>query len=99
MIDSRVNSILVFEDDEVIGIVTNKDVLFDVVAKGLNPSTITIKQITHHPLIKIHKDALIKDALELMNKHHIRRLIVTDDKRTIGTLSRKKIHYIPDYLK
>lgn len=91
MTESKVDSILVFENDEVIGIVTNKDILSDVVAKGFDPSKITIKEITNGPLIKIHKDAKVRDAIDLMTKNDIRRLIVTDDKRTIGTISRKKM--------
>ena len=91
MLDSKVNSILVFEDDEVIGIVTNKDILNDIVAKGLDPSKKTIREIMHSPLIKIHKDAKVREAISLMEKHGIRRLIVTDDTRTIGTIARKKI--------
>ena len=91
MTDERIDSILVFENDEVIGIVTNKDILTDVVAKGLDPSKTTIKEITHQPIIKIHKDAKVKEAIEIMSKNNIRRLVVTDDKRTIGTISRKKM--------
>jgi len=91
MLESRVNSVLVFEDDKVIGIVTNKDFLDDVVAKGLDPTKIRIKEITHSPLITIHKDSKVREALDLMKKHDIRRLIVKDDKRTIGTLSQKTI--------
>ncbi|MFB5597623.1 MAG: cyclic nucleotide-binding/CBS domain-containing protein [Nitrosopumilaceae archaeon] len=91
MTDRRIDSILVFENDEVIGIVTNKDILTDVVAKGLDPSKVTIKEITHQPLIKIHKNAKVKEAIEVMSKNDIRRLVVTDDKRTIGTISRKKM--------
>ncbi len=91
MTEKKMDSILVFENDEVIGIVSNKDILSDVVAKGLDPAKITVKEITRGPLIKIHKDAKVKEAIDLMTKHNIRRLIVTDDKRTIGTISRKKM--------
>lgn len=91
MTEKKMDSILVFENDEVIGIVSNKDILSDVVAKGLDPAKITVKEITRGPLIKIHKDAKVREAIDLMTKHNIRRLIVTDDKRTIGTISRKKM--------
>lgn len=91
MLDSKVNSILVFEGDEVIGIVTNKDILKDVVAAGFDPTKKIIKDIMHAPLIKIHKDSKVREAISLMKKHDIRRLIVTDDTRTIGTITRKKI--------
>ena len=91
MIGSKTDSVLVFENNEVIGILTNQDIISDVVAKGLDPSKITVKDISHQPIIKIHKDSEVKEAIALMNKHDIRRLIVTDGKRTIGTISRKKI--------
>jgi CBS domain-containing protein len=91
MTEERIDSILVFEKNEVIGIVTAKDIISDVVAKGLNPSKISIKEIAKEPLIKIKKDAKVREAIDLMNKHGIRRLIVTDDKRAIGIISRKKM--------
>lgn len=91
MFDSKVDSVLVFENDSVIGIVTDKDILGKVVAKGIDPSKTTIKEITHKSIIKIHKNAKVREAIELMNKHDIRRLIVEDGKRPIGVISRKKI--------
>ena len=91
MSDSKTDSVLVFENDSVIGIVTDKDIISGVVAKGTDPSKISIKEITQKPVIKIRNDATVKDAIDLMNKHDIRRLIVEDDQRTVGTISRKKI--------
>jgi signal-transduction protein with cAMP-binding, CBS, and nucleotidyltransferase domain len=91
MTEEKVGSILVFEDSEIVGIVTNKDIIAQVVAKGLDSSKVTIKQIMHSPLIKIHKDAKVKEAIDIMTRNDIRRLVVTDDKRTIGTITRKKI--------
>jgi len=91
MSDEHIDSVLVFENDEVIGIVTVKDIITKIVAKELDPLKISIKKIVHEHLIKINKDAKVRDAIELMNKHQIRRLIVSDDKRTIGIISRKKI--------
>ncbi len=91
MSESKTDSVLVFENDNVVGIITDKDIISGVVAKGIDPSKITVKEITHKPVIKIHKDSKVKDAIELMNKHDIRRLIVEDDQRPIGVISRKKI--------
>ncbi len=91
MTESNVDSLLIFENDEVIGIVTQKDVLSDIVAKGLDPKQITIKEIGKKPLIKIPKTATVLEAITMLRKHDVRRLIVTDEKRTIGLLSQKKI--------
>jgi len=91
MVESKIDSILVSENDDVVGIVTNKDILSDVIAKGKNPNDVKIFEIAHKPIIKIHKDASVKDAIALMNKHDVRRLVVENDVRAIGTITRKQI--------
>ncbi len=90
MSDSKVDSILVFEGNKIIGIVTEKDILHDVVAKGLDPANTQLKQITKSPIITIKKTSPVKDALELMKKHDIRRLLVID-KRPIGLITQKMV--------
>ncbi len=91
MMDSQVESVLVFENDDLIGIVTMKDIFGEVVAKGKDPTKINLKEIVHKPIIKIHKDEKVKDAIALMNKNNIRRLIVTNEERPIGIISQKAV--------
>ena len=91
MVDSKVESILVFENSRIIGIVTIKDIFRDVVAKGKDPTKVTLNEIARKSIIKIHKDAKVKDAIDLMNKNDIRRLIVTNEERPIGIISQKTI--------
>ena len=90
MSDSKVDSILVFEHGEIIGIMTEKDILHDVVAKGLDPKKTIVKKITKSPLITIQKDATVRKALEIMKKHSIRRLVVMD-KRPIGLITQRLV--------
>ncbi len=91
MIDSEVESVLVFENDDLIGIVTMKDIFRDVVAQGKDPSKLTLKEILHKNIIKINKDEKVKDAIALMTKNNIRRLIVTNEERPIGIISQKAV--------
>lgn len=88
MAESKVDSILIFEHGEIIGIITEKDILYDVVAKGLDPKKTVVKKITKSPLITIQKDATVKEAIKKMKKHDIRRLVVMD-KRPIGLITQK----------
>ena len=90
MVESHVDSILVFENDKIIGMVTEKDILYDIVAKGLDPKKTTLKEITKSPLITIGKTSTVKEALDLMKKHDIRRLVVID-KRPIGMITQKMV--------
>ena len=91
MMDSQVESVLVFENDDLIGIVTMKDIFREVVAKGKDPTKINLKEIVHKPIIKIHKDEKVKDAIALMNENNIRRLIVTNEERPIGMMAQKAV--------
>ena len=91
MMDSQVESVLVYENDEIIGIVTMKDIFRDVVAQGKDSTNVTLKEIAHKPIIKIHKDEKVKDAIALMTKNDIRRLVVINDERPIGIISQKAV--------
>lgn len=68
MTESKVDSILVFEKGKIIGIVTEKDILYDIVAKGLDPTKATLKEITKSPLITIKKNVPVRKALDIMKK-------------------------------
>jgi signal-transduction protein with cAMP-binding, CBS, and nucleotidyltransferase domain len=86
-----VDSLLVRDEHEIKGIVTYKDVLFDVVSKGKDPTKTTLKEIMRTPLVVIQKDAKIKDAITLMGKNNVRRLVVFDNKIPIGVISQKTL--------
>ena len=88
MAESKVDSILVFEKNKIVGIVTERDILYDIVAKGLDPVKTTLKEITKSPIISIKKSAPVKEALDIMKKNNIRRLVVMD-KRPIGLITQK----------
>ena len=84
-----IDSLLVRDEGEIKGIVTYRDVLFDVVSKGKDPTKTKIKEIMHAPLLSIQKNAKIKDAIYLMTRNNVRRLVVFDDKVPIGVISQK----------
>lgn len=91
MSESDADSVLVFENDEVIGIVTEKDVLRKVVEKGKDPTKVSIKEIASKPLLKVSIGQKVIEAIKMMNKYDVRRLVVTDGNRTIGMISQKKL--------
>ena len=84
-----IDSLLVRDAGEIKGIVTYRDVLFDVVSKGKDPTKVKLKEIMHSPLLSIQKSAKIRDAISLMTKNNVRRLVVFDDTVPIGVISQK----------
>lgn len=91
MIAEKLDSVLVVEKDSIVGLVTNEDILRKVVADGRDPTTTTLDDIKSYPIIEIDKDSTMIDAILLMNKHDIRRLLVKDNNKPFGMITRKQI--------
>ena len=89
MEEYETDSLLVRDSGEIKGIITYRDVLFDVVSKGKDPTKVKIKEIMHSPLLSIQKNTKIKDAIAIMTKNNVRRLVVFDDRVPIGVISQK----------
>lgn len=64
------------DSEEPIGIVTERDILYRVVAESKDPSKITLKEIMSSPLHTVGEDVLVKDAVSIMRNKGIRRLVV-----------------------
>ena len=90
MVETKSDSILVYTNYNVIGIITLKDIL-KIVAEGKDPTKTTVGIIATRPIIKIHKDAKVREAIDIMEKNDIRRLVVMSEERPIGTISRKAL--------
>lgn len=83
--------ILVEENDEIVGIATEKDLLRKIVARGVDPSKVRIKEIASSPLITIDENATLSEASDKMAKHNIRRLVATSNGRIVGVITTRDI--------
>ena len=83
----KVGSLLVDDNRQYIGIITDTDLSRKAVARGLDPSTTTIKTCMSKPIISIEDSEPITEAVKLMKEHSVRHLAVTEDRTIIGILS------------
>ena len=65
-------------DQKLIGVVTDRDIVCRIVAKGQNPSAMTAQDAMSQPVISVTEDASLNDVLSKMEEHQIRRLPVVD---------------------
>lgn len=88
-----VSSVLVTRtaDMQPVGIVTERDILYRVVAEHRGPFKTALKDVMSSPLIVIDESKLVKDAIVLMRKNGIRRMPVTKEGKIIGMLTLKSI--------
>lgn len=69
---------------ELIGIITERDVLYRVVAQSIGPFKITLKEVMSAPLISMDESATVEEAVLLMRKEGIRRLAVRRNGEIFG---------------
>ena len=77
------------------GIVTDRDLLFRVVAEGLDPNSTLVRDVASRAMICCRDTDELQVAMDLMAANHVRRLPVLDDRSavlgwvTLADLSRK----------
>ena len=87
MTEKGEGSIVVMEGGAVKGIVTERDLLFKVTAKHMDPATLKVTEIMSSPLISIDPQASIREATKIMIDNKIRRLAVITDGALVGMIS------------
>jgi CBS domain-containing protein len=83
-----IGSILVGENDRLIGMVTDRDITCRAVANGKDISSLTARDVMSKGVIYCTDTEDLDDALRLMEVNRIRRLpVINDKKRMVGMLS------------
>lgn len=91
MREEQIGSVLVSEEGEAVGIVTERDILYKVVAGGKDATKLKLRDIMSTPLVSVDAGARVKDAIAIMSKNEIRRLVVKDGKKVTGIVSLRAV--------
>lgn len=93
--DLDVGAVPVGSPSDPLGVVTVRDILYRVVAKGGDPSSMVATEIMSSPIICCRVDDGVNEAMSTMAANHIRRLGVRDHTGeivgwlTLADISRK----------
>jgi CBS domain-containing protein len=69
------------------GVVTDRDLLYRVVAEGRDPKQTRLIDVATRLVFTCREDDPLTTAMDLMASHNIRRLPVTEDQRVVGWLT------------
>lgn len=68
-----------------VGIVTDRDLVLALMAEGLDPAVFTVGDIMTVDLVSARPETDVLEAVELMRRHRLRRLVVQDENaRVVG---------------
>ena len=87
MFSERVGALLVMYDDEVIGILTERDLLNRVLAQGLDPTNTLVHEVMTTELVVVRPSLTIRDAMQIVTEKRFRHLPVVEDGQLLGMVS------------
>ena len=97
-IDQGVSALLVTDGDEYVGIVSDKRLAREGVAKGLNMETTTVRAIMRSEMLLIESNQPVREAQAMMKANGVRHLVVTENGEIVGIVTISDlIRYFTDF--
>ena len=83
----NVGAIMVVEDNRLVGIFTERDVVFRVVARGLDAQTTPLAEVMTREPLTVSPEKAFGYALVVMQENGFRHLPVVEDGKPVGMVS------------
>ncbi len=86
--DPGVRAVLVCDDGTLLGVVTRKTLVREIVAAGRDPATTHLRDIAEPPIFTLEADQDLEEAFHELEVRDLERVPVTENGRLVGILSR-----------
>jgi len=87
MNEADIGDVVVVDNGDVQGIVTDRDIVVRAIAEGRDPQSTSVSDVCTTGIDTIEPSASVDDALRKMREADIRRLPVVQDGRPVGIVS------------
>jgi len=100
MLENNIGSIVIVgPKKEVLGIITERDLISKVLAKELDPRTTRAEEIMTRPVITVDPEASIGEVVNLLKEKNIGHLPVVENGRVIGIIAEGDVILLaPEFL-
>ena len=86
--DPAVRAVLVCDDGRLVGVITRKTLVQEIVATGRDPRETSVGEIAEPPLFTLDAGLALDEAFRALEEHDLERVPVVEDGRLVGVLSR-----------
>jgi CBS domain-containing protein len=87
MLQNNVDSVLITENSKLIGIISNRDLLKEMVETRKDPEKTLIKDLKYTPLVALDSGESITNALKTMREKELKRIAVVKNGQLVGMLT------------
>jgi CBS domain-containing protein len=91
MLSQDVGSLPVVEGETLVGMITDRDLVLQVLAKDLDPNKVPVSDVCTEDPVTVRADESLDVALQRMAKEQVRRLPVVSDGRLVGILAQADV--------
>jgi CBS domain-containing protein len=86
-----VGSLPIVDGDQLVGVITDRDIAIRLVAEGKSPET-TVGEIASKDVVCVDPQQSLEEAARLMAEHQVRRLpVCEEDGRLVGILAQADV--------
>jgi CBS domain-containing protein len=87
MVQKNIGSLVVYEDNQFVGVVTERDYAQKVIVKGKHSHDTLVSEIMQATPASVKLDDTIERCMELMSDKHVRYLPVVAEGHVVGLVS------------
>jgi CBS domain-containing protein len=87
----EVRAVLVCDEGRFVGVITRKTLVREVVARGLDPRTTTLREIAEPPNATIDSATALATAFAFLEEQDFERVPVVENGKLVGVLSRSVV--------
>ncbi len=91
MTTENVGSLPVVEEQKLVGMVTDRDLVINVLAKDLDPHKVPVADVATKDPVSVSPDESLDTALQRMAEEQVRRLPVVEDGLLVGILAQADV--------
>jgi CBS domain-containing protein len=87
MAEKEVGSLLVMDQDEVVGVLSERDYARKVILQGRSSKDTAVSEVMSTPAICVSPEHTVSDCMRIMTKNRVRHLTVKQAGKVVGVVS------------
>ena len=87
MKEADIGDVIVLNEGEMCGLVTDRDIVVRAIAEGKDPRSATLEEICSHEVATVGPDDSVDQAIQIIRQRAVRRVPVVEGGRPLGIVS------------